>query len=91
MLETAEHVRTPSKSLLDGIVPDGAAVAGCFKRKNGPGYAVMLVNAQNPWNPAAAINVVFKMKGTAYVKGRATPLGASLKLASGEGVFITLD
>ncbi len=75
----------------DGIVPDGAAIAGWFKRKDGSGHAVMLVNAQDPWNPDAAVNVALKLKGTAYIKGKPVPLGSSLKLASGEGVLITFD
>jgi hypothetical protein len=78
---------------LAGIEVDGAAIAGCFKRKNGPGYAVLLVNAQNPWDAAAAVAIRLKSKGDAYVQGKKTQLdaGATLKLKSGEGVFITLD
>ena len=79
------------QKLLEGIVPNGAAVAGCFKCREGDSYAVMLVNAQDPWNADAAINIDFQLKGSVYIKGRKTPLGANLKLASGEGVFITVD
>ena len=79
------------RKLLAGIKVDGAAIAGCFKRKDGHGYAVMLVNAQDPWSPAAAVNVSLKLKGAAYVKGKKTLLGSGLKLESGEGVFITVD
>ena len=79
------------RKLLAGIEADGAVVAGCFKRKDGHGYAVMLVNAQDPWSAAAAVNVRSKWKGDAYVKGTKTRLGKDLKLASGEGAFITID
>ncbi|MEI8078535.1 MAG: hypothetical protein WCH61_02765, partial [bacterium] len=83
---------TPAeRNLLAGIKVDGAAIAGCFKRKDGGGYAVMLVNAQDPWNAAASVTVSMKAPGVAYVKGIKTPLGSGLKLASGEGVFITMD
>ena len=79
------------QKLLSGIATDGAAVAGCFKRKGGDGYAVMLVNAQDPWNADASIRATFTQKGTAYVRGKKTPLGPNLKLSSGEGVWITFE
>ena len=80
-----------ARALLADVEVDGAAIAGCFKRKDGRGYAVMLVNAQDPWDAAAAVNVSLKLKGDAYVKGVKTRPGKGLKLASGEGVFITVD
>lgn len=79
------------RRLLAGISADGAAVAGCFRRRDGKGYAVMLVNAQDPWDGAAAIHVRLHLKGAVYVKGQKVPAGPNLKLASGEGVFITVD
>jgi hypothetical protein len=79
------------KKLLAGITSDGALIAGCFKRKDSAGYAVMVVNSQDPWDAAAAVNVDFTLKGSAYIKGQKTPLGPRLKLASGEGVFVTVD
>lgn len=78
------------RRLLEGIETDGAAVAGLFRRRDGGGYAVMLVNAQDPWDAHAAINVDLKLKGSVYVKGCKTALGPHLKLDSGEGVFITV-
>ena len=87
----SERGDSAGRNLLAGVEADGALVAGCFKRKNGRGHAVMLVNAQDPWSAAAAVNVSLKLKGTAYVKGIKTRLGKSLRLESGEGVFITLD
>ena len=80
-----------AQNLLSGIEMDGAAIAGCFKHKSGRGYAIMLVNAQDPWDAAAAINVRLKLQGNAYVQGKKTPIDEVRKLASGEGVFITLD
>ena len=80
-----------ARTLLAGVEVDGAAIAGCFKRKDGRGYAVMLVNAQDPWDAAAAVNVSLTLKGDVYVKGAKTPIGKGLKLESGEGVFITVD
>jgi hypothetical protein len=79
------------RELLAGVEADGAVIAGCFKRHDGRGYAVMLVNAQDPWDAAAAVNVSLKLQGDAYVKGAKTRLGNGLKLESGEGVFITVD
>ncbi len=77
--------------LLAGIEADGALVAGCFRHRDHGGYAVLLVNAQDPWNPDAAVQVRLKLQGDVYVKGQPTRLGDHLTLASGEGVFITVD
>ena len=51
----------------------------------------MPVNSQDPWNAAAAVNVSLKLTGDAYVKGAKNAARYSLKLESGEGVFITVD
>lgn len=82
---------TAPEALLAGIESDGALIAGCFKRKDGPGHAIMLVNAQNPWDPSAAVNVSLKFDGDVYVKGKRMPLDGPLTLASGEGVFVIVD
>ena len=79
------------RRILEGIAADGAAVAGLFRRRDGGGYAVMLVNAQDPWDARASIGVDLTLKGHVYVKGRKVRLGPHLTLASGEGVFITAD
>ena len=79
------------RRLLGGLSADGALVAGCFAGKSGRGRAVLLVNAQNPWSPDADVNVRLKGSGTVYVKGKKAPLAPSLKLSSGEGVFIVAD
>lgn len=86
-----ERATPAERKLLAGIRADGAVIAGCFKRRKGRGYGVMLVNAQNPWAADAAVNVSLKLKGSAYVKGLKTRLGPHLSLASGEGVFIAVD
>ncbi len=80
-----------ARELLAGVEVDGALIAGCFHHREGRGYALLLVNSQDPWNAAAAVNVSLKLRGDAYVKGVKTQLGKSLKLESGEGVFITVD
>lgn len=82
---------TAPSTLLAAIEGDGALIAGCFKQKHGPGYAIMLVNAQNPWDPAAAVNVSLNLEGDAYAKGVKTRLDRRLRLESGEGVLITVD
>ncbi len=87
----AERATPAERKLLAGIQADGAVIAGCFKRRKGRGYGIMLVNAQNPWAADAAVNVSLKLKGSVYVKGIKTRLGPRLRLASGEGVFITVD
>jgi hypothetical protein len=51
----------------------------------------MLVNAHNPWDPSAAVNVRLKFDGDVYVKGKRKPLDGPLTLASGEGVFVVVD
>ncbi len=94
---TAQTARNKARSetdlqhLLAGIEVDGAAIAGCFKHKTGDGHAIMLVNAQDPWDANAAINVRLTLQGDAYVHGKKTPLSDVQKLESGEGVFITFD
>jgi hypothetical protein len=82
---------TAASTLLAGIEADGPVIAGCFTRKDQPGHALMLVNARNPWDPSAAVNVRLNLEGHAYIKGVKTRLDRGLTLESGEGVFITVE
>ncbi|MHB1151337.1 MAG: hypothetical protein ACYCWE_07920 [Eubacteriales bacterium] len=79
------------------IEADGAVAAGCFEKKDGNGYALMLVNTENPFNGSTEVSVCVKTCGckklTAYFKGVAISYNGScsLNIKSGDGIFITIE
>lgn len=79
------------------IEADGAIVAGCFEKKDGKGYALMLVNTENPFSGNADVKINVKTCGsekiTAFFKGTAVSYNgsSSLDIKSGDGVFLTVE
>lgn len=81
-----------------GIDADGAIVVGCFRREAGEGRALMLVNAKNPFDPQAAVEVILTPETKKIILHRGETVETvdvadgtyKLTLASGEGVFAEL-
>lgn len=82
------------------IKSDKAVLIGCFEEKEGKGYAAMFVNSVDPYRENENCTITFKAsskaKVTAYIKGQKNELKPekgvyTIKVDSGEGVFVTID
>jgi len=75
------------------ITSDKAIVVGYFKKADG--FAVMVVNTHNPFDPLATANVKFNARNAKAFHGaksssRITPSAVELTLPAGQGAFVTL-
>jgi len=94
-LERQNHGEKPSGLPDIDIVSDKALIVGYFK--NADGFAVMVVNAHNPFDPSVTANV--KIGGITGAKayhgnksaGCVTASGVDLTLAGGQGAFVTFQ